>query len=283
MNRWLGVADRRISLRSSPCDVSMGFLADKRALVVGLASTRSIAWGISQALHREGATLSFTFQNDKLKGRVEKMAAELGSDRCYPMDVSDDQQINNAFEALGKSWDGLDILIHSVAFAPADQLAGTYLESVTREGFRIAHDVSSYSLAALAKAARPLMQGRQAAILTMSYLGAVKAVPNYNVMGLAKASLEANVRFLAADLGPDGIRVNGISAGPIKTLAAAGISGFRKMLTHVQQIAPLRRNVTIDDVGNAAAFLCSDLAAGVTGEILYVDAGFNIIGMSLEE
>jgi len=261
----------------------MGFLADKRALVVGLASTRSIAWGISQALHREGATLSFTFQNDKLKGRVEKMAAELGSDRCYPMDVSDDQQIDDAIEALGRSWDGFDVLIHSVAFAPADQLAGTYLESVTREGFRIAHDVSSYSLAALAKATRPLMQGRQAAILTLTYLGAVKAVPNYNVMGLAKASLEANVRFLAADLGPDGIRVNGISAGPIKTLAAAGISGFRKMLTHVQQIAPLRRNVTIDDVGNAAAFLCSDLAAGVTGEILYVDAGFNIIGMALPE
>ncbi len=261
----------------------MAFLADKRALVVGLASTRSIAWGISQALRREGAELSFTYQNDKLKSRAEKMAAELGSDRCYAMDVSDDQQIDDAIEALGKSWDGLDILIHSVAFAPADQLAGTYLESVTREGFRIAHDVSSYSLAALAKATRPLMEGRQAAILTLTYLGAVKAVPNYNVMGLAKASLEANVRFLAADLGPDGIRVNGISAGPIKTLAAAGISGIRKMLKHVEQIAPLRRNVTIDDVGNAAAFLCSDLAAGVTGEILYVDGGFNIIGMSLEE
>lgn len=261
----------------------MGFLDSKRALIVGLASKRSIAWGIAQAMSREGASLACTYQNEKLKKRVERMADELGSDLCYEMDVSSDAQINHAFDSIARDWDGLDIIVHSVAFAPADQLAGNYLESVSREGFRIAHDISSYSLAALAKAGRPMMSNRSGAILTLSYLGAVKAVPNYNVMGLAKASLEANVRFLAADLGPEGTRVNGISAGPIKTLAAAGISGIRTMLSHVAKVAPLRRNVTTEDVGNAGAFLCSDLAAAITGEILYVDGGYNIIGMSLEE
>jgi len=261
----------------------MGFMSGKRALIVGLASTRSIAYGIASAFHREGAELAFTYQNDKLKPRVEKMAAEFGSSLTYPLDVAHDSEIDDAIAALGKSWDGLDVLVHSVGFAPREQLAGTFIESVTREGFQIAHDISSYSLAALAKAALPMMQNRNSAILTLSYLGAVRAVPNYNVMGLAKASLEANVRFLAADLGPRGIRVNAISAGAIKTLAAAGISGFRKMLAHMEQVSPIRRNVTPADVGNAAAFLCSDLAAGIAGEILYVDGGYNTIGMHLDE
>lgn len=261
----------------------MGFMAGKRALIVGLASNRSIAWGIAQAFAREGAELAFTYQNDKLKPRVEKMAEELGSSMTYPLDVAIDAEIDALFEAIARDWDGIDVLVHSVGFAPRDQLAGTFIESITREGFQIAHDISSYSLAALAKGALPLMQGRNSAILTLSYLGAVRAVPNYNVMGLAKASLEANVRFLAADLGPRGIRVNGISAGPIKTLAAAGISGFRKMLHHVEEVAPIRRNVTAEDVGNAAAFLCSDLAAGISSEILYVDGGYSTIGMHLDE
>lgn len=261
----------------------MGFMAGKRALIVGLASNRSIAWGIAQAFAREGAELAFTYQNDKLKPRVEKMAEELGSSMTYPLDVAIDAEIDALFEAIASNWDGIDVLVHSVGFAPRDQLAGTFIESITREGFQIAHDISSYSLAALAKGALPLMQGRNSSILTLSYLGAVRAVPNYNVMGLAKASLEANVRFLAADLGPRGIRVNGISAGPIKTLAAAGISGFRKMLHHVEEVAPIRRNVTAEDVGNAAAFLCSDLAAGISSEILYVDGGYSTIGMHLDE
>ncbi len=260
----------------------MGFLSGKRALIVGLASTRSIAWGIAQAMQKQGAELAFTYQNDKLKGRVEDMAAKLGSELTMEMDVASDAQIDRAFTWLGEQWDGLDIIVHSVGFAPRDQLAGGFTDSVSREGFQIAHDISSYSFCALAKAGKPLMEGRNGALLTLSYLGAVRAVPNYNVMGLAKASLEAGVRFLASDLGAGGTRVNGISAGPIKTLAAAGISGFRKMLSHVEEVSPLKRNVTIEDVGNAAAFLCSDLAAGITGEILYVDAGYSTVGMSLE-
>lgn len=256
----------------------MGFLAGKRALIVGLASERSIAYGISQAFHREGAQLAFTYQGERLRERVVKMAAEFGSKLVFPMDVSNDAEIEAAFTTLKKHWDGLDIIVHSVAFAPREQLSGNYADVVTREGFRIAQDISAYSLAALAKAGRPMMQGRHAAILTLTYLGAVRAVPNYNVMGPAKASLEANVRFLAYSLGPEGIRVNGISAGPIKTLAAAGVSGFRALLEHVQHEAPLRRNVTTEDVGNAAAFLCSDLAAGITGEILYVDSGYSHVG-----
>ncbi len=260
----------------------MGFMAGKRALIVGLASNRSIAWGIAQAFHREGAELAFTWQNDKLRPRVEEMAAELGSKLTFPLDVAHDEQIDALVAALGREWDGLEVLVHSVGFAPRDQLAGSYVESVTREGFRIAHDISSYSLAALAKAFMPMMENRRSAILTLTYLGAVRAIPHYNVMGLAKASLEANVRFLSADLAPRGIRVNGISAGPIKTLAAAGIADFRKMLAHVEQVAPIRRNVTAEDVGNAAAFLCSDLAAGITSEILYVDGGYHTIGMHLD-
>lgn len=258
----------------------MGFLAGKRAVIVGLASTRSIAWGIAQALRAQGAELAFNYQTEKLKGRVEKMAADLDSDIALPLDVTEDDQIQDFFGKLSKHWDGFDILIHSVAYAPAEQLGGGYIESINREGFRIAHDVSSYSFAALAKTSRPMIQDG-GALLTLSYLGAVRSLPSYNVMGLAKASLEANVRFMAFDLGADGIRVNAISAGPIRTLAASGIKGMRQMLTHVSEAAPLKRNVTIEDVGNAASFLVSDLAAGVTGEVLYVDAGYNTVGMHL--
>ena len=261
----------------------MGFLQGKKALIVGLASNRSIAWGIAQAMHREGASLAFTYQNDKLKGRVEKFAAELDSDIALPCDVTSDEQIEAVFERLDDFWDHVDIIIHSVAFAPSNELEGDYLDAVTREGFRTAHEISSYSFAALAKAGRNMMEGRNGALLTLSYIGAERSVPYYNVMGLAKASLEANVRYLAGSLGPDNIRVNGISAGPIRTLAAAGISNFRKMLKHVEENAPLRRNVTIEDVGNTAAFLCSDLAAGITGEITYVDSGYNTIGMAIPE
>ncbi|MFA7098212.1 MAG: enoyl-ACP reductase [Gammaproteobacteria bacterium] len=257
----------------------MGFLAGKRALIVGLASNRSIAWGVAQAMRREGAELAFTFQNGKLKERVEKMAAECGSDITLPCDVSSDEQIEALFEQLGKRWDGLDIIVHSVAFAPREELEGEYLDHVTREGFRIAHEISSYSFTALAKAGRKMMQGRNGALLTMTYLGAVRAVPHYNVMGLAKASLEASVRYLAKSLGPEGIRVNAVSAGPIKTLAASGISDFRKLLDYHENNAPLRRNVTIEEVGNVAAFLCSDLASAITGEIAYVDCGYNVLAM----
>ena len=204
----------------------MGFLSGRRVLIVGLASQRSIAWGIAKAMYREGAELAFTYQNEKLRSRVQTMADELGSTLCMPLDVASDEQIAECFAALGQQWNVLDGLVHSVGFAPRDQLAGGFVDSTTREGFAIAHDISAYSLVALAKAARPMLS-EDAAILTLSYLGAVRAVPNYNVMGLAKASLESAVRFLASDLGASGVRVNGISAGPIKTLAAAGISGFR--------------------------------------------------------
>jgi len=257
----------------------MGFLKGKRALIVGLASNRSIAWGIAKAMHREGAQLAFTYQSERLKDRVEKLATELESDIVVPCDVSSDEQIDQVFEHLDDYWDHLDILIHSVAFAPRSELEGEYLDSVTREGFLTAHEISSYSFAALAKSGRNMMEGQNGALLTLSYLGSQRSMPNYNVMGLAKASLEANVRYMAESLGPDGIRVNSISAGPIKTLAAAGIGDFKKMLDHVEHNAPLRRNVTIDDVGNTAAFLCSDLAAGITGENIYVDAGYNNVGM----
>lgn len=261
----------------------MSFLKGKRALILGLASERSIAHGIAKAMHREGAELAFTYQGEKLKGRVEKMAAEFGSDLVFPCDVASDEEIQAVFDSLAKHWDGLDILIHAIGFAPREELQGRYIDSVTRNGYGIAQDISSYSFVALAKAAQPLMKGRQGALLTLSYLGAVKAVPSYNVMGPAKASLEANVRFLAQDLGPEGIRVNGISAGPIKTLAASGVKGLRLMLDHVSKVSPIRRNVTQDDVGNVAAFLCSDLAAGMTGEIVYVDGGYSHIGMSLDD
>jgi enoyl-[acyl-carrier protein] reductase I len=257
----------------------MGFLAGKRALIVGLATERSIAYGIASAMRREGAELAFSYQ-ERFKDRVEGMANEFGSKIVFEMDVASDASIDAAFAELKKHWDHIDIVVHAVAFAPTDAIRGGFVESTTRENFRIAHDISSYSLTAIAKAAAPLL-GQSGALLTLSYLGAVRSLPSYNVMGLAKASLEATVRFLAADLGPRGIRVNAISAGPIKTLAAAGIGGFRTILKHVASVAPLRRNVTIEDVGNTAAFLCSDLAAGITGEIVYVDGGFNTVGMAL--
>ena len=261
----------------------MGFLAGKKVLIVGLATDRSIAWGIAQAMKREGAELAFTYQNDRIKDRVVELATELGSTTVMPMDVGIDAEIDAAFAKLRGEWSALDALVHSVAFAPREALTGSFVEATTREAFSLAHDVSSYSLTALARAALPLMEGRSGAIVTLTYLGAVRSIPSYNVMGLAKASLEANVRFLAADLGAKGIRVNAISAGPIKTLAAAGIPGFRKMLHHVEQVAPLKRNVTTEDVGNVAAFLCSDLAAGITGETIYVDSGYSHVGMSFPE
>ena len=257
----------------------MGFLQDKRVLVTGIASNRSIAYGVAEAMHREGAQLALTYQTDKLKSRVEDLAGKWGSDLVLPLDVASDEQIESAFRRLSSHWDGLDAIVHSIGFAPREQLEGEYIDAVTREGFATAHEISSYSFAALAKAGRSMMQGRNGSLLTMTYLGAVRAVPNYNVMGLAKASLEANVRYLAASLGPEGTRVNAISAGPIRTLAASGIADFRGMLKQVAERTPLRRNVTVQEVGNAAAFLCSDLASGITGDVLYVDTGYNILGL----
>jgi enoyl-[acyl-carrier protein] reductase I len=259
----------------------MGFLQDKRVLIVGVASPRSIASGIALAMAREGAQIAFTYQTEKLKSRVEKIAEECGADPAliFPCDVSSDEQIDAVFEQLSQQWDGLDTIVHSVGFAPREQLQGSYADAVTREGFATAHDISSYSFAALAKAGKSMMEGRNGSLMTLSYLGAERAIDNYNVMGVAKASLEANVRYLAYALGPEGTRVNAISAGPIKTLAAAGIGDFGKMLAYGERNAPLRRNVTIEEVGNVAAFMCSDLASGITGEITYVDAGYNIVGI----
>jgi enoyl-[acyl-carrier protein] reductase I len=261
----------------------MGFLADKKIVITGLLSNRSIAYGIAQACRREGATLAFTYVNDELKERVVKLASDFGTVPVLPCDVTHDEQIDGLFAALGREWGSLDGLLHSIAFAPRDALDGDFLAGLTRAGFATAHDISSYSFAALAKGARALMSGRNGALLTLTYLGAVRAIPNYNVMGLAKASLEANVRYLAQTLGPEGTRVNAISAGPIKTLAAAGIGGFSKILRFVEKTAPLRRNVTTDEVGNVAAFLLSDLASAVTGEITYVDCGFSIVAAGMDE
>ena len=255
----------------------MPLLAGKKILVTGLLSNRSIAYGIAKAARREGAELAFTYQNERFKDRVEDMAGEFGSKLIFTCDVANDAEIDQLFVGLKKHWGSLDGLVHAIAYAPREAIAGDFLDGLSRDGFRIAHDVSSYSFAALARRAAPMMQERRGALLTLTYLGADRVVPNYNTMGLAKASLEAAVRYLAASLGPRGIRVNGISAGPIKTLAASGIAGFGKILKFVEAHAPLRRNVTLDDVGNVAAFLLSDLAAGVTGEITYVDCGFNVV------
>ena len=266
----------------------MGFLADKKILITGLLSKHSIAYGIAKACHREGAQLAFTYQNERFEDRIKKFAAEFGSDITIPVDVSSDEQIDNLFIELGKRWDGLDGLVHSIAYAPTEAIEGDFLNGITRDAFRIAHDISSYSYAALAKGARPMMQGRKAALLALSYLGAERTMPNYNTMGLAKASLEASVRYLAEAVGrtEDGrsIRANGISAGPIKTLAASGIKDFGKLLSRVADASPLRRNVTIEDVGNVAAFLLSDLASGMTAEITYVDGGFSqTAGLSADQ
>lgn len=258
-----------------------GFLAGKKVLITGVASNRSIAWGIAQQMHMQGAALAFTYPNEKMQPRVEKLARAVDSEIVLPCDVACDAQITQLFADLHKRWDGLDAVVHSIAFAPREELEGLYLDAVTRAGFNTAHEISSYSFAALARAARPMMQAG-GALLTLTYLGAQRAMPGYNVMGLAKASLEANVRYLAQSLGGDGIRVNGISAGPIRTLAAAGIANFKKMTAYFEKVAPLGRSVTIEEVGNAAAFLCSPLASGITGEITYVDAGFSTVGMSAE-
>lgn len=258
----------------------MGFLNGKKVLIVGLASNRSIAYSIAKVFHEQGAELAFTYQNDRLQQRVQDMAAEYGSTLTFPCDVASDAEIKAVFEQLNTHWDKIDIIIHSVAFAPADQISGDFVDNVNREGFHIAHDISAYSLVALAKAALPMMSETNGAILTLSYYGAEKAVPNYNVMGIAKASLEASVRYLAASLGPRGIRVNAISAGPIRTLAAAGIKDFRKMQQAYANTTPLRRNITGEEVGNTAAFLCSDLSSGITGEVIHVDAGYHAITMS---
>lgn len=261
----------------------MGFLTGKRILITGVISNRSIAYGIAKACHEQGAELAFTFVGERFQERVTEYAAEFGSKIVLPCDVSDDGQIEATFTELAKHWDGLDGLVHSIGFAPREAIAGEFLEGLSREAFRIAHDISAYSFPALAKAARPMMQGRNGALLTLTYLGAEKAMSNYNTMGLAKASLEASVRYLAANLGPEGIRSNGISAGPIKTLAASGIKDFSSILKVVEANAPLRRNVTIEQVGHVAAFLLSDLSAGVTGEIIHVDSGFSNVVAGLIE
>lgn len=257
----------------------MGLLTGKRILITGVMSNRSIAYGIAKSMHREGAELAFTYVNDQFKDRVAKLAADFNPAALLPCDVADDDQITAVFTELSKVWDGLDGIIHAIAFAPQDQLTGDFLDNINREGFNIAHDISAYSLCALAKAGRSLMQGRNGAITALSYLGAERAVTNYNTMGLAKASLEAAIRYCAQSLGPEGIRVNGISAGPIKTLAASGIKGFRSMLDHNAKVAALKRNVTADEVGDVATFLSSNLSSAMTGEILHVDAGFSMIGV----
>lgn len=258
----------------------MGLLEGKKALIVGVASNRSIAWSIAEAFHREGAEIAYTYQNEKLLKRVQKIAAITGSSIMLPCDVASDEEIENVFTEIAKHWDGIDIIVHSVGFAPRELLQGDYLENLTREGYQTAMDISSYSFAALAKAGREMMKGRNANMLTLSYLGAVKAMKNYNVMGVAKAALEANVRYMAYSLGADGTRVNAISAGPIKTLAASGIGNFKMMLDHVAEKSPLKTTVSQEDVANTAAFMCSSWAKGITGEITYVDAGYNIMGMT---
>lgn len=260
----------------------MGFLKNKRILITGVISNRSIAYGIAKACHQQGAELAFTYVGDRFKDRITEYAAEFGSDIVLPCDVGDDAQIESTIAEISKRWDGLDGLVHAIGFAPREAIAGDFLDGLSREGFRIAHDISAYSFPALAKAALPLLKGRNSSVLTLTYLGAEKVVPNYNTMGLAKASLEASVRYLANSLGPMGIRANGISAGPIKTLAASGIKDFGSILKYVEAHAPLRRNVTTEDVGNVAAFLLSELAAGVTGEITHVDAGFSTVVPGME-
>jgi len=261
----------------------MGFLSGKKILVTGLLSNRSIAYGIARAARREGADLAFTYAGERFKDRVGGLAREFDSDLVLPCDVASDEQIAALFGELGKRWDGLDGLVHAIAFAPREAISGEFLDGLSREAFREAHDISAYSFPALAKAALPMMAGRAGAMLTLTYLGADRQIPHYNTMGLAKASLEASVRYLAANLGPRGIRVNAISAGPVKTLAAAGIAGFGRILKHVEAFAPLRRNISIENVGNAAAFLLSDLAAGITAEILYVDGGYNVVSVTIAD
>ncbi|MBF2753846.1 MAG: enoyl-ACP reductase [Gammaproteobacteria bacterium AqS3] len=260
----------------------MGFLKGRRILIVGVANKNSIAAGIAEAMHAQGAELAFSSQNDRLKGRVEQIAEAAGSQLVHNCDVASDAEIDALLSWLTGQWDQIDGIVHAVGFAPGNELSGDYIDGTTREGFAIAHDISAYSFVALAKAARGALSD-EAALLTMTYHGSTQSAPNYNTMGLAKASLEAMVRYMAASLGPTGQRVNAISAGPIRTLAASGVKDFRKLLGHASARAPLRRTVSPLEVGHAAAFLCSPLASGITGEILYVDAGFNTAAMSADE
>lgn len=257
----------------------MGFLTGKKALIVGVASNRSIAWGVAEAMSRQGAEIALTYQTDKLKKRVDKCAEVCGSKIVLPCDVASDDSINTAFSELKKHWDNFDIIVHSVAFAPREALDGDFVDATTRENFAQALDISAYSFTALAKAAKPNLNAG-GALLTLSYLGANRAIPNYNVMGVAKAALEANVRYMAAAMGAAGIRVNAVSAGPIKTLAASGIKDFGKLLDYAADSSALKRNVSIDEVGNTAAFLCSDLASGITGEVTFVDAGYSFVDVA---
>ena len=252
----------------------MGFLTGKRLLITGLLNNRSIAYGIAQACHREGAELAFSYQGERFKERITEFAAEFGSTLTFDCDVGDDAQIDALFSGLAKSWPQFDGFVHSIGFAPREAIGGDFLDGLSRENFRIAHDISAYSFPAMAKAALPYLRERSS-LLTLSYLGAVRYVPHYNTMGLAKASLEASVRDLAHSLGARGIRVNGLSAGPIKTLAASGIKDFGKLLADFAAMTPIRRAITIEDVGNTAAFLLSDLASGISAEITYVDGGFS--------
>ena len=252
----------------------MGFLTGKKLLITGVLSNRSIAYGIAKACHAQGAELAFSYVGERFKDRITEFAADFGSNLIFDCDVGDDAQIDKLFKDLSAAWPKFDGFVHSIGYAPREAIAGDFLEGLSREGFKIAHDISAYSFPAMAKAALPYLNDKSA-LVTLTYLGAMRTVPNYNTMGLAKASLEASVRYLAESLGPKGMRVNGISAGPIKTLAASGIKGFGKILSVVAEASPIRRNITIEDVGNVAAFLLSDLAAGVTSEIMYVDGGFS--------
>ena len=262
----------------------MNLLKNKNILIVGVANKHSIAAGIAESMSENGANIALTYQNDRLKDNVLKLGKDWGVETFIPCDVASDSEITNAYSELSKKWDGIDAVIHAVGFAPREELDGDFLESTTREGFKIAHDVSSYSFIGLAKAAKPHMEGRNGSLLTLSYLGSQMTLPNYNVMGLAKASLEASVRYLAVSMGKHGHRVNAISAGPIKTLAASGVKNFRKMLSYNASRTPIERNITTKEVGDAATFLSSDMASGISGEILYVDGGFNITAMgSVEE
>lgn len=259
----------------------MGFLTGKKLLITGVLSNRSIAYGIARACRDQGAELAFSYVGERFKDRITEFAAEFDSKLVFDCDVSDDAQIERLFKDLSAHWPKFDGFVHSIGFAPREAIAGDFLEGLSREAFRIAHDISAYSFPAMAKSALPYLN-EKASLITLSYLGAMRIVPNYNTMGLAKASLEASVRYLAGSLGPKGIRVNGISAGPIKTLAASGIKDFSRLLNIVAEAAPLRRNVTIEDVGNVAAFLLSDLAGGMTSEITYVDGGFSHTAIAVE-
>ncbi len=260
----------------------MGILTGKKILITGLLSDRSIAYGVAKACHNQGAELAFTYQTERFKDRVEKLGQDFNGKLFIPCDVTDDKQIEDLFVTLKSSWGALDGVLHSIAYSPKEGLTGDFVDNVSRDVFKISNDITAYSFTALAKSLRPLLKESKGSLITLTYLGGEKVVPNYNMAGVAKAALEATTRYMAANLGADGIRVNAVSAGPIKTLAASGISGFSKILDHVSNNSPLKRNVTSEEVGNASAFLFSNLASGITGEVLYVDAGYNIMAAGLE-